>query len=115
MTSSVDPSGTAADAAFDEWRRRVEANREQIERLREDERRADFYQASAGRFRPGGESPPELPQLLELGGPDDVWLDIGAGGGRYAVPLARRIHQLFAVEPSPAMRETLRGASAAGR
>ena len=25
MTSSVDPSGTAADAAFDEWRRRVEA------------------------------------------------------------------------------------------
>lgn len=112
MTSTLDPAETAADAAFGEWRRRVEANREQIERLREDERRADFYQASARRFRPNVESPAELPQLLELGGPDDVWLDIGAGGGRYAVPLARHIRQLIAVEPSPAMRETLSRTSA---
>lgn len=108
----MDPRGTAADVAFDEWRRRVEANREQIERLREDERRADFYQASAARFGPRAESAAELPRLLQLGGPDDVWLDIGAGGGRYAVPLARHIRQLLAVEPSPAMRETLSRASA---
>ncbi len=112
MTSNADPSETAVDLAFGEWRRRVEANREQIERLREDERRADFYQASAGRFRPRAESVAELPQLLELGGPDDVWLDIGAGGGRYAVPLAQHSRQLLAVEPSPAMRETLSRASA---
>ncbi len=112
VASGVEPRGVAAGVAFDEWRHRVEANREQIERLREDERRADFYQASAGRFRPGAESAAEIPRLIELAEPDDVWLDIGAGGGRYAVPLARHIRQLIAVEPSAAMRETLSRTSA---
>jgi SAM-dependent methyltransferase len=45
--------------------------------------------------------------LLALARPEDVWLDIGAGAGRYALPLARRARQVLAVEPSPGMAAAL--------
>lgn len=37
----------------------------------------------------------------------DVVLDVGAGTGRHAVPLARRCAQILAIEPSSAMRARL--------
>ena len=97
-----------AEAAFDAWRAMAQANREQVERLREEGPPRDFWAGRAAQFRPdGGLAAVETPYLLELARPDDRWLDIGAGGGRFGVPLARRVQQLVAVEPSPAMREVL--------
>ena len=37
----------------------------------------------------------------------DTWLDVGAGGRRYALPLARAVARVIAVEPSRAMRAVL--------
>jgi SAM-dependent methyltransferase len=39
--------------------------------------------------------------------PTDVVLDVGAGTGRHAVPLAARCARVIAIEPSTAMRERL--------
>lgn len=115
-TRPPDALRPSAETAFGAWTERVRANREQIERLREDVREADFWASRSGQFRPAQEQPGELPALRSLARPDDVWLDIGAGGGRYAVPLAGAVRELIAVEPSPAMREQLAAAAAeAGR
>jgi SAM-dependent methyltransferase len=40
-------------------------------------------------------------------------IDVGAGGGRIAVPLARRVRELVAVEPSESMRDVLAQAASA--
>ena len=102
---------TAAEALAD-WRALVEANREQIERLREDERRTDFYARRAEQFRPGVLESAETPFLASLARPGERLLDVGAGGGRFAIPLAAAFAGVAAVEPSPAMRETLAAAAA---
>jgi len=69
----------------------------------------DFWQTLAGNFRvpadPAADPTPEA--LAALIGPDDAVIDVGAGGGRIAVPLARRCREVIAVEPSPAMRAVL--------
>ncbi|MBT5773621.1 MAG: methyltransferase domain-containing protein [Dehalococcoidia bacterium] len=100
------------DHAFTAWTQLVLNNREQIERLRERQPTADFYQSRAGQFRPDRRPSPELPYLLQIAQPQDHWLDIGAGGGRFAVPIAQHVTAVHAVEPSPAMRETLAAAAA---
>ena len=89
------------------WAALVDADAAQVARVREPEPPADHYGNMAHRFRPGREPSPELPVLLRLAQPEDQWLDIGAGGGRFAVPLAAHIARLLAVEPSEAMRQTL--------
>jgi len=56
------------------------------------------------------ELPPNDPLFLRLRDavrPDDTVLDVGAGAGRYAVPLAGLARAVVAVEPSPAMRRHL--------
>ncbi len=94
--------------AFAAYTQLVEANREQVERLRDLPAPAgDFWAPRAARFRPGVLEAEELPGLVELARPDDVWLDIGAGGGRFAVPLSSHVRSVIAVEPSPAMRDVL--------
>src|SRR5260370_27108622 len=71
---------------------------------------SDFRQGLAGRFRPRTEATHEdstLPVLLSLVEPNDRVIDVGAGGGRLAIPLARRCREVVAVEPSQAMRNVL--------
>lgn len=103
-----------ATEAFEAYTRLVQANREQVERLRDEpEPEGDFWARRAPRFRPGVLEAEELPGLIELSTPDDVWLDIGAGGGRFAIPLSSHVRSVIAVEPSPAMREVLGQAMAA--
>ncbi|MCI0584346.1 MAG: class I SAM-dependent methyltransferase [Chloroflexi bacterium] len=51
---------------------------------------------------------PALDALLALARPDDIWLDIGAGAGRYALPLAPHVAELVAIDPSAAMLDALR-------
>ena len=36
-----------------------------------------------------------------------MWLDIGAGGGRYALPLALAVREVVAIDPSPSMLAAL--------
>ena len=72
------------------WAERVRANRDQVERIREVPDR-DFYAPVSSLFvadpRRTGRGGPRraAPRLAR---PDERWLDIGAGAGRYALPLA---------------------------
>jgi SAM-dependent methyltransferase len=83
---------------------------EQAERVRSTaDRPADFWQALARRFRASADPGPDATTdaLAALIGPGDRVVDVGAGGGRHAIPLARRCREVVAVEPSPAMRAVL--------
>jgi SAM-dependent methyltransferase len=120
--TSVDVDGsnpdvdTPADLAAIAWADQVRANREQVDRLREVPDGADFYRQSTSLFvadpRRAGDS--VLEALLAIARPDDVWLDVGAGAGRYALPLALAVREVVAIEPSPSMRADLESQAAAG-
>jgi SAM-dependent methyltransferase len=91
------------------WAERVRANRAQVDQIREEPDR-DFYAPVSSLFvadprRTGEEA---LEALLALTMPGDRWLDIGAGAGRYALPLALEVAEVIAVEPSASMRNALR-------
>jgi len=109
MTNPLRPS---REVALEAWRALVAADAEQVPRVREPEPPHDHYQPTAAHFRAGARPASELPAMLDLARPQDTWLDIGAGGGRLAVPLAAHVARVIAVEPSSAMRETLTAAIA---
>jgi SAM-dependent methyltransferase len=92
------------------WAARVRADREQVERSREVADPTDFYAPVAQRFRydPRRTGDAVLDVLQDWCRPDDVWLDIGAGGGRYSLPIALRTREVVCVEPSAGMIEVLR-------
>lgn len=75
--------------------------REQLERQREFEPDSGPYAYSGDRFRvdPGRGDDPILDALLAFTRPRDTWLDIGSGVGRYALPLARHVRRVVALEP----------------
>ena len=104
-----DPLRPDLDTALAAWAARVRANREQVDRVRE-VGDGDFYApvATSFRFDPARADDPLIGALQALVRPDDVVLDIGAGGGRYAVPLARVARRVIALDPSPAMLALLR-------
>lgn len=104
------PSPGEAEA---DWGARVRANREQAERLREERPTDDFYAPVASVFRadPTRLDDPTLNALLDLVRPGDAWLDLGAGGGRYGLGIARAVRHLVAVEPSEAMRAVFSAAA----
>lgn len=98
--------------ALDAWRTLVVAERTQVESLPERPRPEDFYAPVASRFRddPRRTDDPSLDLVLSLVRPEDTWLDLGAGGGRYALPLALHCRGVVAVDPSPGMLQVLRQA-----
>jgi FkbM family methyltransferase len=51
---------------------------------------------------------PLLDFIVEKAESTETAIDIGPGTGRWTIPLARKIRQVTAVEPSPEMAETLR-------
>ncbi|MCC6629505.1 MAG: methyltransferase domain-containing protein [Chloroflexi bacterium] len=73
---------------------------------------ADFWEKRADLFaRFSAALPDDDAVLLRLRRevrPGDTVLDVGAGAGRYTVPLAGLSRQVVAVEPSPGMRAHLR-------
>jgi SAM-dependent methyltransferase len=107
MNDALRPTEAAALAA---GAVRVSGNREQAERLREAPEGKDFYAPVAAAFKadPNRTDEPALEALRELARPGDTWLDIGAGGGRYALPIALRTKEVIAVEPSDGMLNVLR-------
>jgi CTP:molybdopterin cytidylyltransferase MocA/SAM-dependent methyltransferase len=91
------------------WAERVQANREQVDRVREVPDGADFYAPVSGLFRadPDRADDPILGELLALAKSGETWLDIGAGAGRFALPLARVVGEVVAIEPSASMLAAL--------
>ena len=100
---------TDAASLLEAWAERVRANRAQVDRFRELPDR-DFYAPVSALFvaDPRRTSEPALELLRGLVRPDETWLDIGAGAGRYALPIALLARRIIAVEPSATMRGALR-------
>lgn len=87
------------------WRDRVRANRDQVDRFREVPDGADFYGPVSSLFLadPRRADEPVLDVLRGLVVPGESWIDIGAGAGRYALPIALVAGEVIAVDPSPGM------------
>ncbi|KRT63297.1 MAG: hypothetical protein XU10_C0013G0065 [Chloroflexi bacterium CSP1-4] len=106
----IDTPGDLARLAEAAWADRVRANREQVDRLREVPDGRDFYGPVASIFRADPTRTDDLVLDLLLGEArsGETWLDVGAGAGRYALPLARRVRRVTAVDPSDGMLSALR-------
>jgi len=95
------------------WAARVRANAEQVDRFREVPDGADFYAPVTSLFRadPRRTDEPVLEVLRRLIAPGETWLDIGAGAGRYALPIALALApsggRVIAVDASPGMLDAL--------
>lgn len=103
-------AGVDGAKAVAAWAARVRAHHEQTARVRETPEAGDFYAPVAQVFvadpqRSGDEV---LDHLLALSRPEDTWLDIGAGAGRYALPIALHVRSVVAIDPSPGMLAALR-------
>jgi SAM-dependent methyltransferase len=96
------------------WREIVEERRRYIDALyaRLGRTTANYWASRAQSFRPSArrDHGPDhfLSRVLQDVTGDSTVLDVGAGGGRYAVPLTRRAGRVIAVEPSPHMVQALR-------
>ena len=110
----VDTPADLAHAIEVAWGARVRANGDQVERFREVADDADFYAPVRSLFRadPTRTDDPVLTVLLGLVRSGDHWLDVGAGAGRFALPIARALDpsggEVVALDASPAMLEALR-------
>ena len=100
----VDTPADLARVAELAWADRVRGNRDQVDRFREEPDGKDFYASVSSIFRddPDRQGDPVLDALRAHARPDDTWLDIGAGAGRYALPLARVVREVIALDPSAA-------------
>ena len=86
----------------------VWAFQEQMNRLSEEATAGEaFWRGRVPAFQPGASPSEELSYLLSLVRPDDAWLDIGAGAGRLAIPLAGVARRVVAVDASPTMQAAL--------
>ena len=96
----------AAATLAEAWAAAVRGNREQAERLREEPDAGDHYAPIAAAFRadPRRTDDSTLAALQEIAEPDDVWVDVGAGAGRFALGLALCVREVIAIEPSAGMR-----------
>ena len=99
-------------SALEAWKQRVAAHREQSHKIRSAlgvtgqdrwEPFSSFFKADPRRT-----DDVEINRLAQEVTPATTLLDVGAGAGRFALPLALRCKQVTAVEPSPSMGETLR-------
>jgi CTP:molybdopterin cytidylyltransferase MocA/SAM-dependent methyltransferase len=110
----VDTTADLARTIEASWAARVRANREQVDRIREVPDGADFYAPVNSLFRadPTRTDDPVLDALLGLVRPGERWLDVGAGAGRFALPIARALDPsggwVVALDASPSMLDGLR-------
>lgn len=117
VNPDVDTPADLVAVLADGWAARVRANAAQVERFREAPDGRDFYAPVTRAFLadPARAGDPVLDALVGLARPDDIWLDIGAGAGRYALPLAGHVAELVAIDPSVSMLDALRAGMAEHR
>lgn len=110
MTIDGDALRPVAGACEAEWGRRVRAHRETAVAAGLGRDREETWGPAVEAFTadPRRTNEPALHALLGLVRPGETWLDIGAGAGRYALPLALAGASVVAVEPSAAMSAALR-------
>jgi SAM-dependent methyltransferase len=105
-------------SAISAWNERVRAHNEQTLRVRPpDATDEDRWSALASNFGadPFRTDDSLVNALLSFLTPDSTVLDVGGGGGRYALPLALHCRHVTNVEPSPSMLAVFQdGAKAAG-
>ena len=97
--------------ATQRWKAMIEAEHAQSERIRGPVPwPEDRWQPYAQMFKADPRRTDDLlvNRLLEEVAPHHTVLDVGAGGGRLALPLATRCRHLVAVEPSSSMCAVLR-------
>jgi len=87
----VDTAADHARAIESVWAARVRTNRDQVERIREIPDGTDFYAPVNSLFRadPTRTDDAVLDALLGLVRSGETWLDVGAGAGRYALPIGQ--------------------------
>ena len=108
------------ESALERWAAQVRARREQMDAQLaalggppEDWWRDRGAFLARGIGDRGAEPPFALRQIIDRLDRDATVVDVGAGAGRYAVPLARVVAHVTLVEPSPAMASRARDAFAA--
>jgi CTP:molybdopterin cytidylyltransferase MocA/SAM-dependent methyltransferase len=110
----VDTPADLTHAIEAAWAARVRGNREQVDRIREVPDGTDFYAPVSSLFRadPTRTDDPVLDALLALVRSGETWLDVGAGAGRFALPIARRLDPsggaVVALDTSRSMLDSLR-------
>ncbi len=100
--------------AIERWREMILREHAQSDSMRPVPREADFWTPYARNFgtNPRREGDELLDFLLTQVTPEDTLIDVGAGGGRLALPLALHCCRVVAVEPSPSMCAVLRETAA---
>ena len=96
--------------ATQRWKELVQSEHAQSERMRGAvPPPTDHWQPYAQQFKADPLRPDDVlvNRLLVEVEPHHTLLDVGAGGGRLALPLATRCRQVVAVEPSPSMGAVL--------
>lgn len=101
--------------AITRWRDMIRAEHAQSEAMRpvETPSPTDHWRPYAQGFRadPRRSGDALLDSLLQTISPGQTLIDVGAGGGRLALPLALHCEHVTAVEPSPSMAEVLETAA----
>jgi cyclopropane fatty-acyl-phospholipid synthase-like methyltransferase len=92
----------------------VRAEHAQSDSMRKEGPPADSWRSLAQNFKadPRRTDDALVSHLRKMIAPGQTVLDIGAGGGRLALPLALDAEKVIAVEPSPSMCRVLREAAA---